>query len=338
MAISLLFGCCQIETCTSDLSATRDYLAGLLGATPVEQKLARQIAALLPGTGYDVDHLECGGAVFQINQPAQGMEFAGQKSVHQAYLEIGGPCVTNLNFYVDDIFHARDLLTGMGAPVHLEGPSMAARALGDYGPGNTRPGAEARPFLFMGTRHLIGFDLEIMEPNFLHVSEQSAQFPAYLAPRPASSSDLLLHRLVVVVANIGVTWDAITRIFAPASRSKPYDLRDCKEGRSFRIGLGGMEIEYCQPRNERGSLAMFLGEHGPGPSAIVFGSSQLQDRLAEEERWQPVPAKTSEAIVGLTEGASRYYAHSRDVVGFDIVIEPTETGPGSARLASEINR
>lgn len=69
MPISLLFGCCQIETCIPDLAATRNYLVGLLGAMPVEQELARQIAALLPGTGYAVDHLECGGAVFQIRPP-----------------------------------------------------------------------------------------------------------------------------------------------------------------------------------------------------------------------------------------------------------------------------
>ena len=218
MAITLLFGCCQVETCTGNLPATRSYLRDMVGAVPVEQELAAQIAALLPGTGYAVDHLECGGAVFQINQPARDMIFNGHKSIHQAYLDRDGACITNLNYYVDDIGHARDLLAAMGAPVHIEGPSTAARALGDYGPDNTRPGADKRPFLFMGTRHLFGFDLEIMEPNFLHVSRQATQFPAFLEPRPAPAGDLRLHRLACVVADLTQTWDLICACFAPASR------------------------------------------------------------------------------------------------------------------------
>ncbi|MFA7585753.1 MAG: hypothetical protein WCY11_06085 [Novosphingobium sp.] len=327
MPISLLFGCCQIETCTPDLAATRDYLVGLLGAIPVEQELARQIAALLPGTGYAVDHLECGGAVFQINQPARGMTFAGQKSIHEAYLASGGPCVTNLNFYVDDIVHARDLLIDLGAPVHIAGPSTAVRALTDYGPDNTRPGGEDRPFLFMGTRHLIGFDLEIMEPNFLRLHDQAAQFPAYVEPRPADSAGLLLHRLVAVVPDLGGVLQAITRIFAPASRSKPYCLRQGPDGRSFRIGLGGLEIEYCQPMDEAGSLARHLREHGPGIAAAVFGCADSQPRCAPDPRWRPLAPDADQASEGLAGPLTRFHASSRRLTGFDIVIEPAEPRP-----------
>lgn len=323
MPISLLFGCCQIETCTPDLAATRDYLTNLLGAVPVEQDLARQIAALLPGTGYAVDHLECGGAVFQINQPARGMTFAGQKSIHEAYLERGGSCVTNLNFYVDDIVHARNLLIELGAPIHIAGPSTAVAALTDYGPDNTRPGGAERPFLFMGTRHLIGFDLEIMEPNFLRLGDQSAQFPAYVETRPAVSGGLVLHRLVAVVPDLGCTLQAITRILAPASRSKPYRLRQGAEGRSFRIGLGGLEIEYCQPTEEGGAIARHLRAHGPGIAAAVFGCADPHRRCAADPRWQEIAPGADQAC----DEGTRFHASSRHLTGFDIVMEPLEPRP-----------
>ena len=86
-------------------TAPRAYpeAVALLGAEPIEQELARQIAALMGNSGYDVDHLDCGGAVFQVNQPARGMLFEGQKSIHESYLDRLGPCVANLNFFVDDI-------------------------------------------------------------------------------------------------------------------------------------------------------------------------------------------------------------------------------------------
>jgi hypothetical protein len=325
MAISLLFGCCQIETCVADLPAACAYLREMVGAVPVEQELAQQIAALMPGTGYDVDHLECGGAVFQVNQPARGMAFNGHESIHQAYLDRGGPCVTNLNFYVDDITHARDLLSAMGAAVHIEGPSSVAGALGDYGAVNTRPGGDQRPFLFMGTRHLIGFDLEIMEPNFLRFSEQSAQFPAFVEPRPAPAADLRLHRLVVVVPDLGATWEALQAIFAPASRSKPYALDESACGQSFRIALGGMELEYCQPSGDGEALAEHLERRGPGVASVVFGCPLADKRPHSDPRWHEDDGR---AIGGTRHEPGRVFAQSRERVGFDIVLERPEVVPG----------
>lgn len=308
MPVTLLFGCCQVETCVSDLAAARQALHELVDARPVEQELARQIAGLMPGTGYDVDHLDCGGAVIQANRPDAGMEFAGQRSIHQAYLDAHGPCVTNLNYYVDDVAHARDLLEAMGAPVHIEGPSNVARALGDYGPDNTRPGGGERPFLFMGTRHLIGFDLEIMEPNFHHFTRQQAQMPAYVGREEA---DLVLHRLVVIVPDLDAAWKAIAAIVAPASRSKPYGAQTVAGARSFRVGLGGMEIEYRAPTGSAGDEADFLAHDGPGVSALVFGSAEPSARAAGDPRWRQA-------------GEGRAIARVRDIVGFDIVLEPRE--------------
>ena len=236
MGISLLYGCCQIETCARSLDDVRRFMGDVLGGGPIEQELARQIEQLIPDTGYGCDHIDLGEAVFQINQPARGMEYEGQKSTHQAYLDSVGPCVTNLNYFIDDHVHAKQLLSGMGAPTYLEGPSSAARALADYGPENTRPGGDERPFLFMGTRELIGFDLEIMEPNFLRFSEQTAQYPAFVHPRPQAGDDnLLLERLRVLVPDLEKTYQNLQTIFAPASRSMPYAFRPGSLGKAFRI-------------------------------------------------------------------------------------------------------
>jgi hypothetical protein len=332
MPISLLFGCSQIETCVANLVAARSYMGELLGAVPVEQELARQIAALMPGSGYDVDHLECGGAVFQINQPGRGMEFNGQKSIHQVYLDERGPCVTNLNYYVDDIGHARGLLTNLGAPVHIEGPSTVAAALADYGPDNTRPGGDDRPFLFMGTRHLIGFDLEIMEPNFWRLADQSTQFPAFIEPRPAETGPLRLHRLVVVVKELGATWDAIETIFAPGSRSKPYARSGNAAGRSFRLGLGGMEIEYCEAVSASGPVAAHLREHGPGIAAAVFGFPSTDDWLSQHADWQTCDEAGDAVVTGIVSPEPQVVALCRERIGFDVVLEAPEAAISAASL------
>ena len=63
----------------------------------------------------------------------------------------------------------------MGAETHLQGPSTAVPCFSDYGTENTRHGGEARKFYFIGSRNLIGLDLELMEPKFLHFSRQTVQ-------------------------------------------------------------------------------------------------------------------------------------------------------------------
>src|SRR5688572_1000518 len=149
MAITLLYGCCQVELSVADLDMARAFMENVLGAGKIEQQLAKQIGDLFPDGGYRVDHLDCGEAVFQLNEPSPSILYKGQTSVHQAYLDAIGPCVSNLNFYIDDHVHARELLTSMGADTRIEGPSSAARCLADYGLENTRAGGDSRPFLFM---------------------------------------------------------------------------------------------------------------------------------------------------------------------------------------------
>ncbi|MCJ2180860.1 hypothetical protein [Novosphingobium album (ex Hu et al. 2023)] len=325
MSIDLLFGCCQIETCAHDLDAARTFLTDVLGGAPVEQELARQIAALIPGDAYDVDHVGCGRAVFQINRPSPAMAYRGNPSVHQQYLDTSGPCVTNLNYFVDDIAHAHALLTSLGAPTLIEGPSSAARALADYGEANTRPGADERPFLFMGTRNLIGFDLEIMEPNFLHFADQTTQFPAFVEPRPgASGGDLELHRLLIAVPDLQALLDSLRTIFTPASRSKPYALIDGPSGRSFRLALGGMEIEFCEPRGAAGDLARTLAERGPGVFTIAFGTADPAP-LLERAAAAGIPAARQHTDhLGNPTALHSTLLASQTAAGFDTLVEPPE--------------
>jgi len=320
MAITLLYGCCQIETTTPNLAETREFFINGLGAGPIEQVLAKQIDGIAPGTRYGCDHLGLGEAVFQINQPDPDMIFNGHKSIHQAYLDRVGPSVTNLNFFVDDFAHARGLLAGMGAETFIDGPSSAARALADYGPDNTRPGGDERPFLFLGSRHLIGLDLEIMEPNFLRFIDQTAQYPAYVQPRPRTGDDnLVVERLRIAVADIEQTYTHLLNLFTPGCRSKAYSYRAGPQGRAFHIWLGGIEIEYCQPTSARGALAATLDRDGPGVIAIDFGAADLDAVLAHcEDR---VQIQDEPDWLGLEDNSMpRRMICSRAKTGFDTVV------------------
>lgn len=324
MTISLLYGCCQIETCASDLGAARTFLTNALQGVPAEQTLARQICDLIPGDAYEVDHIDCGGAIFQINRPSAQMQYDGTPSVHQCYLEAQGPCVTNLNYFVDDVSHARTLLTSMGSPTFIEGPSNAVPALGDYGFGNTRADANQRPFLFMGTRPLIGLDLEIMEPNFLRFMDQSVQLPAYIEPRPSQGSGVLLHRLLIAVPDLRVLLDNLASIFTPASRSKPYGLRQGKSGRALRLGLGGIELEFCQPQAPGCELLQMLAKRGPGVFAIAFGVQDIPAILRRSAAAGYPAQQNALDHIGTSALPDTWLIPSRSTIGFDTIIEPLE--------------
>ena len=62
------------------------------------------------------------------------------------------------------------------------------------------------------------------------------------------------------------------RPFSPASRSRPYAYRQGTLAKSFRVTLGGIEIEYCQPTGDAGYLADALSRFGPGVAAIEFSA------------------------------------------------------------------
>jgi catechol 2,3-dioxygenase-like lactoylglutathione lyase family enzyme len=313
--ITLLFGCFQVELTVRDLEAARKFMVRVLGARGIEQQLARDIQALLPDSGYRVDHLDCGEATFQVNQPAPSGSYRGNTSVHQANLDRIGPCVSNLNFYVDDIGHARALLTGFGCPILTEGPSTAARSLADYGPGNTRSGGGTRPFLFVGTRGLIGLDLELMEPNFKRFTEQTAQYPCFVRPgEDQPRHDIRLERLRIAVKDLDVARRALVRLFAPASLSRPYEMRAEPDARALRLWLGGIELEYSQPKGRDGKVAAFLSQYGPGVMTIEF-STNAPDVIAAR-------AENDGSISSVSDTGERWLVASRALVGFDVGLIP----------------
>ena len=60
MAITLLYGCAQIETTARNLAETRSYFHEVLGAGPIEQELAAQIDTIIPDPDYGCDHIGLG--------------------------------------------------------------------------------------------------------------------------------------------------------------------------------------------------------------------------------------------------------------------------------------
>jgi catechol 2,3-dioxygenase-like lactoylglutathione lyase family enzyme len=313
VSITLLYGCAHIELSVGNLDAAGTFLHDVLGAASIEDALAADLSALVPA-GYRIGHLDCGQATFQLNQPAPAVD--GRGSVHRQYLDRVGPCVTNLNFYVDDVGHAQAVLHDLGAETLLHGPSSLAPSLADYGPANTRPGAGDRPFVYLGTRSLLGFDLELMEPNFLRFADQDVQRPCFVGPRTGSGVDgLRLQRLRVAVGDLAATYTNLTAILTPGSRSQPYERRTGPGEQAFRITVGGIELEYCEPVGTGGPLADHLGRYGPGVVALEFGVPMLGavlDRMPTDEAWRIAPVATP--------GSEARRIAARDLIGFDIVV------------------
>jgi hypothetical protein len=322
VGITLLYGCCHIELSVWDLDAARAFMVDALGAALFEQELAASLRKLVPDDG-GIDHVDCGGATFQLNQPSPALAAQGRRFVHQEYLDLTGPCVTNLNFYVDDIVHARDLLTDLGADTRLHGPSSIADTFADYGPDNTRSDVDTRPFFYLGTRPLLGLDLEILEPNFERFVDQTAQSPCFVGERPGTGAPgLRLQRLCIAVHDLAATYANLVAILAPASRSNPYAAREGSFARAFRITVGGLELEYCEPLGADGALAEHLDRHGPGVVAAVFSAPDLGPVL-ERARGasSSVPVTEVVDLVGEDSGPLRSRIASRELLGFDVLLE-----------------
>jgi hypothetical protein len=319
----LLYSCAQVELTVRDLGAARAFMQTALGATQAEQQLVKEIRALFLNGGYDIDHLNCGGGLFQFNEPSPAVEYKGQKLIHQVYLDRIGPCVTNLNFFVDDGVHAQELLAKLGAKTHIEGPSSASPSLANYGPENTRPGGDTRQFYFMGSRDLIGLDLEFMEPNFYSFSKQSLQYPCFVLPRPPGGDHLRLLRLRLVVRDLEETYKNLVTVFSPACRGKPYAVREGALARAFRIGLGGIELEYCQPLSKEGDLSRSMERYGPGVVTVEFGARDLDGAVGKVRSAGTANVAEQPDLLGFKgePAARRYQIGSRDLVGFDVVLE-----------------
>jgi hypothetical protein len=132
---------------------------------------------------------------------------------------------------------------------------------------------------------------------------------------------LRLRRLTVAVPDIAATFRNLVELVAPGSRSEPYGIRAGPEGEAFRVTVGGIELEYCQPVGRGGALALQLARYGPGVVAIAFGVPDVAvvlDRLGAD---RSVEEATAVDLVGDGQPSGRWQIAARDVVGFDIVIE-----------------
>ncbi|MDT3442267.1 hypothetical protein [Pseudofrankia sp. BMG5.37] len=333
MSITLLYGCAHIELTVHDLRRATSFMASVLGAGPIEQKLAADLNTTLAGV-FAVEHLGCGKAVFQFCQPLTASEPLDQRTVHRRYLDDVGPCVTNLNYYVDDTEHAHELLAAVGAPTLMAGPSWFIPSLGDYGPDNTKPVDERANLYFMGSRSLLGFDLELLEPNFRYLAKQTLQYPAFVQPRPVVD-DLVddLLRLRVVVGDLEATRRHLTSLVAPASRGTPHNLPAGAWGKGFRMRVGGLEIEYVEP-HPSAPLAGPLERYGPGVVSAVFGVGDLDGVVRQIDQADLLGAPAAFASTLDDTGTRTYEIGSRDIVGFDIVLEETPATAAATLAAS----
>jgi hypothetical protein len=173
-----------------------------------------------------------------------------------------------------------------------------------------------------------------MEPNFRRFTKQAAQYPCFVRPRPAAGDgNLQLLRAQVVVSDLDAAYEALVKLFAPASRSKPYDVRVGSLDRAFRIGLGGLELEYRQPLAP-GPLSDELERYGPGVAAIEFGARDLDSILARARgcgvQITTVASEAPEAG-GRAANAVRYELASRDRVGFAAVLKRLRDSPSEGR-------
>ena len=112
MTIRLATQCAQIETVVRNVPRACQWFSQTLGAMPIEQDLVKRIT----GTVLDIDHRDCGDAMFQF------CSVISDDMPHRWFIDTLGPCVTNLNFFMDDADHAHALLAAAGATTKLQHP------------------------------------------------------------------------------------------------------------------------------------------------------------------------------------------------------------------------
>jgi hypothetical protein len=179
----------------------------------------------------------------------------------------------------------------------------------------------------MGSRHLIGFDLEIMEPNFLRFTDQAVQYPAFVRPRPATGDgNLLLKRLVVVVESLQHTYENLVALFTPASRSNPYAVAEGREGKAFDLSLGGIEVRYCQPISRDGALADELARFGQGVIAVEFGARDMAGIIARGQA-AGIAVEQGFDLLGAQDERQSSRIRCRALTGFDVLVGPLRGQP-----------
>lgn len=289
-----------------------------LGARRVEQKLVKAIT----GVVLDIDHMGCGGAVFQ---------FCGvidKTQPHQRYLEQIGPSVTNLNFGVDDVPQAEALLTAAGGRTltkfHLS--LMPWDEL--LGPGNAKPAEEMSDGIFADTHDQIGFDLEYSESPLKSAPWQQG-LATHTARRPDDRIQRLL-RLRVMVHDLDACLDRVQRLFSPNCRSTVYQAWSSATAKSARIRLSGLELEYCQPLSNEGPWHDYLEQFEQGISTAVFLVKDLKATVAAMD--PEALAQARGKYLGCQDSGRNRYApaatayrlKAKDILGFDIELVESE--------------
>lgn len=281
MPIRLATNCAQIEMAVTDVPAACREFESLLGAKPIEQELVKRIT----GVVLDIDHRGCGDAMFQFCSPLID-------DIPARYeLDRIGPCVTNLNFFVEDAAEAQALLEAAGGETRLQwqtGHGAWERFLGE---GNARK--EFAAGYFMGTRNLFGFDFEMTEPFWIDPTKQEYFHPAFTYPRPPIDDKVeKLVRLRVVVDDLDRYLGNVVELIDRRDRTDVHHESAEPGCRTARIDLRGLELEYVQPLSE-GPLQDQLRQLGPTITTAVFS-------VADIEQW---PAR---------------FFDRREILGFDV--------------------
>lgn len=280
MSIVLATNCLQIEMAVPDVRVACTRFEHTLGAVPIEEELVRRIS----GVVLDIDHRDCGGAVFQFCSPL----IDDIPAAHE--LRRIGPCVTNLTFFLDDAAGAQRELEAAGAVTRLQW-RMGGSWLKLLGEGNARRVEELADGYFVGTRSLFGFDLEFSEPPWIDPAKQRYMCPAFTSPRPQSDGRVeRLHRLRVEVDDLDRYVGNVVRLIDERSRTPVYGERVTTRGRTARIALRGLELEYVESAG---------GVAEPGITTAVFG------------------------VADLAEWPERRFA-TRDVMGIDLEVEASQ--------------
>jgi hypothetical protein len=298
MTVRLESQCAQIEMVVHDVPRACRWFKDALGATPIEQDVVRRIT----GVVLDIDHRDCGDAMFQF------CSVITDDMPHRWFIDTLGPCVTNLNFFVDDADRAHDLFAAAGATTKIDVPiARGLRAL--LGPDIARPEEEIRQLYFMGTWPLFGFDLEFTTRPWRDGVDQHVFHPCFTCPRPPAEQKVeRLAGLRVVVEDIDRTMANLVALIDPGSRSEPAFEPPTATDRMARISLRDLELRYTQPVSVRSPYHGAL-EAGGGIVAAIF-------RAAD-------PAAIVDGITGAevdwADGRARIA--SRQVLGFDVELE-----------------
>jgi hypothetical protein len=308
MMITLNYeGCRHIEMVVHDVPSAVAFMERSLGAEKTQQNIVKFIT----GQVLHIDHIDCGGAIFQF------CSIITDDQPHKRFIDEVGPCVTNLNYGVVSQPEADQAVLAAGGKVLTRYP-LTIMPFGKWlGADKARPESEMGDTVFADTHDAIGFDLEYSESARKDLHEQTFN-PANRKGRPESPDRVeRLLRLRVMVHDLDKTVANVQQTFAAAGRSEVYDRREHPEGLSAKITLSGLELEYCQPTGTGIPWQEYLSRFEQGINTVVFSVKDLDvvvDEIPEEYREQTQGEPFEPA------GTERrgYRLSSKPITGFDV--------------------